>query len=174
MTLTSAETSTIVTALALAGWDEAVVRVGDVTISVGRNGVAPAFAVAVPAPATAPPAPATAPVAATTATVPEAPVPASPSAAGNAGPSAARETAPTTVTAPSVGLFRRGPSGAAARFVEIGARVRQGDVLGVVDVMTLAYDILAPCAGVVTEFLVDDAGAVQFGDVLLTLTPEPV
>lgn len=160
MALTIAETSRIATALAGAGWYEAVVRVGDVTIAVGRLGAAPAVLPAVPVP------PTTAVSAPTAPADLRAPVPV------DTGASAIPETTATPVTSPSVGVFRCRPSAGAAPFVEVGARVEPGGILGVVEVMPLTYDITAPCAGVVAEVLVEDSGAVQFGDVLFTLSPE--
>lgn len=161
MTLTRADTHQILAALLAADWDEAVVTVAGLRIAVARGG----------APLTGPATPVAAP-AAVAAPVPGAPAPVA--AGAGTGAPAPPGAGATSARAPSVGVFRRGPSPDAPPFVEVGARVEQGETLGIVEVTRLVYEVPAPCGGVVLEVLVEDAEPVEFGDVLVTLQPAPV
>lgn len=177
MTLTPAETRQILDALAASDWDEAVVTIGDVTIAVARNGGSVNGAAA-PTAMTAPPAgrtsEAASPLAEPAATVVPATVASPATAPSPAVEPVPRDTATTPVTAPSVGVFWRSPSPGAAPFVDVGSRVAEGDTLGIVEVMKLMNNIQAPCSGVVVDVLVENAAAVEYDDVLLTLAPDPV
>jgi len=166
LSLSSSDIRLIVEALQESGWDQADVTIGDVRISVARNGLglpgegAPAALAPVAAPA-----PAAAPVAA-------APAPAPAPAAVEAAPAPAAPVDGHVVSAPSVGVFWRAPQPGAAPFVEVGARVTAGDTLGIVEVMKLMNTISADVTGTVVAIHVPNAGAVEFGTPLFTIKVE--
>jgi acetyl-CoA carboxylase biotin carboxyl carrier protein len=82
-----------------------------------------------------------------------------------------------TVTAPSEGIFYRRPSPEAPPFVERGALVSTGTVLGLVEVMKCFNQITyggpgLPPSGEVLQVLVEDAVEVQFGQALFRVRPK--
>lgn len=158
----------ILDALEQSDWDEAVVTVGDVSIALARNGAplpgSGVTAVSAPRPAPAEPA-------AAIPTAAPAPVPPAPAAPAPA-PSPVSAGADVEVTSPTVGIFWRSPEPGAPPFAEVGARVEAGDILCIVEVMKLMNNVTAPVSGVVTGIRVDNAAAVEFDEVLLTIAPE--
>ena len=74
-----------------------------------------------------------------------------------------------TIDAPMIGVFYRRPSPGAAPFVEPGQRVEADTTIGIIEIMKLMNPIVAGKAGVITEFLVTDADAVEFGQPLATI-----
>jgi len=119
---------------------------------------------AAPAPAAAAPAPAD--------PAPAADRPArSPAAAG--APAAAEGDGPPegahVLTSPIVGTFYRASSPDADPFVEVGARVRTGQVLCIVEAMKLMNEIESDADGEVLEIYPDNAQAVEFGEPLFAI-----
>jgi acetyl-CoA carboxylase biotin carboxyl carrier protein len=76
-----------------------------------------------------------------------------------------------TVRAPLVGTFYRAGSPQARPFVEVGAAVQTGSVLCIIEAMKLMNEIESEHAGVVTEVLVDNGRAVEFGEALFRIRP---
>jgi acetyl-CoA carboxylase biotin carboxyl carrier protein len=76
-----------------------------------------------------------------------------------------------TVTSPFVGTFYRAPSPEAPAFVEIGQRVKRGQVLCIVEAMKLMNEIEAEIDGVVTACLAENAQPVEYGQALFTIAP---
>jgi biotin carboxyl carrier protein len=68
-----------------------------------------------------------------------------------------------TATAPAVGIFR-------PRNGIRGTAVRSGDRLGVVDMLGIAQDVLAPVDGVVGEILAEPGDGVEYGQDLFAMT----
>lgn len=75
------------------------------------------------------------------------------------------------VTAPMVGTVYLSPEPGAPPFVTVGQAVDAGSPLCIVEVMKLMNSITAECAGMVSDILVDDAEAVEFGQGLFVITP---
>jgi biotin carboxyl carrier protein len=80
------------------------------------------------------------------------------------------------ITAPSEGVFYRRPSPDAPPYVEAGAEVTTGTVLGLVEVMKSFNQITyggtgLPERGTVIEVLVDDTAEVAFGQRLFLIRP---
>ena len=117
-----------------------------------------------PAPYPAP-APAHAPVAVA---VPAAPPPA---AAPRAEKAEKAEKPGTLVTSPFVGTFYRAPSPDSPPYVDVGAKVKKGQVLCIVEAMKLMNEIEAEVEGVVAEILVQNATPVEFGQPLFRVEP---
>jgi acetyl-CoA carboxylase biotin carboxyl carrier protein len=150
-------------------WREMVVTVGEDRLHVSKD---PLPAEALVPPAAGPSAPATGPVAGG---VPPAPVAkASSPAASPAAPPVAEATPTdgTLIESPSVGLFWRAPSPGAPPFVELGQRVAAGDTVAIVEVMKLMNHVASPVDGVVTAILVENGGAVEYGQTIVAVDPE--
>ena len=75
------------------------------------------------------------------------------------------------VRAPLVGRFYRSPSPDSAPFVEVGDRVRKGQVLCIIEAMKLMNQIEAEFPGVVRAVLVEDGHPVEFGEPLFEIEP---
>jgi acetyl-CoA carboxylase biotin carboxyl carrier protein len=73
------------------------------------------------------------------------------------------------VPAPLVGTFYRAPSPGAPPFVEVGARVRAGQTLAIVEAMKLMNPIVCEVDGQVLELPVADGESVQFGQSLVCI-----
>jgi acetyl-CoA carboxylase biotin carboxyl carrier protein len=73
------------------------------------------------------------------------------------------------VTSPFVGNFYRAPSPDAAPFVEVGAAVKPGQTLCIVEAMKLMNEIEADCAGTVQDILVDNGKPVEYGQPLFRI-----
>lgn len=73
------------------------------------------------------------------------------------------------VRAPLVGRFYRSPSPEAPPFVEVGDRVRKGQVLCLIEAMKLMNQIEAEWSGIVRAVIADDGGPVEFGEPLFEI-----
>lgn len=101
---------------------------------------------------------------------PEAGVPAAPVAAAAPAAAPAAPAAPViqghVVKAPMVGTFYRSPNPGAAPFVDVGATVKEGDPLCIIEAMKLLNEIEADKAGVIKEILVENGEPVEYGQPL--------
>ena len=150
-------------------WREMVVTVGEDRLHVSKD---PLPAESIAPPPAGPSVPAAGPVAAGD---PPAPVAkASSPAASPATPPAAEATPTdgTQIESPSVGLFWRAPSPGAPPFVEVGQKVAAGDTVAIVEVMKLMNHVASPVDGVVTAILVENGGAVEYGQTIVVVDPE--
>jgi acetyl-CoA carboxylase biotin carboxyl carrier protein len=77
----------------------------------------------------------------------------------------------TVVTSPFVGTFYRSPSPDAPSFVEVGAPVRKGQVLCIVEAMKLMNEIEAEAPGKLAEVLAENGQTVEFGQPLFRIEP---
>ena len=75
------------------------------------------------------------------------------------------------VKAPMVGTFYRASAPDDAPFVEIGDVVKKGDVICIVEAMKLMNEIKAEFSGKITEVLIENAEAVEFGQTLYRIEP---
>lgn len=123
-----------------------------------------------PAPAPTPAAPL---VVATSLPVPAAPglslAPAAPAAAPATAEAA--EEGLIVVKSPIVGTFYRAPAPNAPPFVEVGDRVKVGQVLCIVEAMKLMNEIEAETAGEIVKVHPENGQPVQYGDPLFSLRP---
>jgi acetyl-CoA carboxylase biotin carboxyl carrier protein len=81
------------------------------------------------------------------------------------------ETRVITVTSPIVGTFYRASSPEADPFVEVGAKVKKGQVLCIVEAMKLMNEIESEVDGVVIKILVDNGQPVEYGEPLFLIEP---
>jgi acetyl-CoA carboxylase biotin carboxyl carrier protein len=68
-----------------------------------------------------------------------------------------------------VGTFYRSPEPSAAPFVEVGTRIKKGQVLCVIEAMKLMNEIDAECDGEVVSIYVENGQAVQYGERLFAI-----
>jgi acetyl-CoA carboxylase biotin carboxyl carrier protein len=128
-----------------------------VTRSFGKEVVqmaAPAYAPQMAAPAPAPAA----------SGVPAGSVPA-------AAPATAEDLAanPGTLTSPMVGTAYRSPEPGKPAFVEVGAKVSEGQTVLIIEAMKTMNQIPAHRSGTVTRILVEDAQPVEYGEPLVVI-----
>lgn len=71
------------------------------------------------------------------------------------------------ITSPMVGTFYKAPSPDAKPFVELGATVKEGQVVCIIEAMKLMNEIEADAAGKIVEICVEDGQPVEFGQVLM-------
>ena len=73
------------------------------------------------------------------------------------------------VKSPIVGTFYRAPEPGAPNFVEVGATVRKGQVLCIIEAMKLMNEIECDTDGEVTAAYVENGRPVQFGERLFAV-----
>lgn len=104
-----------------------------------------------------------------------APVPvAAPIQVASAGVAAASavETARTSknaVSAPMVGTAYLSPAPGSRPFIEVGAAVKEGQTILIIEAMKTMNQIPAPRSGRVTEILVEDGAPVEYGEALVVI-----
>ena len=96
-------------------------------------------------------------------------VPAPVSAAAAAAPAAEAEAGVTLVKSPIVGTFYRTPDPSAPPFVDVGDRIRVGQVLCIIEAMKLMNEIEAEVAGEVVKVHRESGQPVQYGDALFSI-----
>ena len=164
MTLTFKEVSEIMKIIDASECEEVVLELEGMKLVVRRGAIANAGV----------------PVAASVA--PPAPIATSPVQAGSPAPGeATQQPAPVAVEAsaegvqvraPMVGSFYRRPSPDQPPFVEIGSKVKAGDPLCLIEVMKLYTTIEATVAGTVKQIAAEDAGLVEFDQLLFVIAPD--
>jgi acetyl-CoA carboxylase biotin carboxyl carrier protein len=104
-------------------------------------------------------------------TIPQyaAPAPAGAPVAAAAAPAAAPEPTGHIVKSPMVGTFYRSSAPGAAAFVEVGAVVKEGDTLCIIEAMKLLNEIDADKSGTITQILVENGQPVEFGQPLFVI-----
>lgn len=73
------------------------------------------------------------------------------------------------VKSPMVGTFYAKPSPTASQYVEIGSTVSKGDTLCIIEAMKLMNEIESDYSGKITEILVKDGEAVEYGTPLFVI-----
>jgi acetyl-CoA carboxylase biotin carboxyl carrier protein len=93
-------------------------------------------------------------------------------------PAAAPAAAPVAVVAeptghivksPMVGTFYRSSAPGSAAYVEVGAVVKEGDTLCIIEAMKLLNEIDADKSGTITQILVENGQPVEFGQPLFVI-----
>ena len=88
-----------------------------------------------------------------------------------AAPSAAEDLSshPGTLTSPMVGTAYRSPEPGKPTFVDVGAKVSEGQTVLIIEAMKTMNQIPAHRSGTVTRILVDDAQPVEYGEPLVVI-----
>jgi acetyl-CoA carboxylase biotin carboxyl carrier protein len=92
---------------------------------------------------------------------------AAPAAAAAAAPAA--QDNKNAVTAPMVGTAYLAPAPGSRNFVEVGATVKEGQTLLIIEAMKTMNQIPAPRSGKVTEILINDSQPVEYGQPLVVI-----
>ena len=109
-----------------------------------------------------------------------APPPAAPAPVAAAAPPAAAASEPepastgsgvsgNVVKSPMVGTFYRSPSPSSPAFVDVGATVKAGDVLCIVEAMKMMNQIEADVSGTIEAVLVENGEPVEFDQPLFSI-----
>ncbi|WP_462421535.1 acetyl-CoA carboxylase [Salinicoccus sp. Marseille-QA3877] len=67
------------------------------------------------------------------------------------------------VLSPIPGVFYRKPSPDEEVFVNEGDEIKEGDVIGLVEVMKSFHELKAESSGIISEFKVEDEGMLEAG-----------
>ncbi len=94
-----------------------------------------------------------------------------PSAPVRAPVEAAAEKKGHVITSPFVGTFYRSPAPDQPVFAEVGASVKKGQTLCIIEAMKLMNEIESEVAGKVAEVLVQNGQPVEFGQPLFRIEP---
>jgi acetyl-CoA carboxylase biotin carboxyl carrier protein len=97
------------------------------------------------------------------------PLPVAPSAPPP--PAAASRGDLLEVTAPMVATFYRAAAPGEAPFVEVGARIKVGQTVCILEAMKLMNELESEVGGEVVEILVENGTPVEFGQVLMRVRP---
>jgi acetyl-CoA carboxylase biotin carboxyl carrier protein len=96
-----------------------------------------------------------------------APAPAPASAGASESPAPADEDKNiSTVTSPMVGTFYRAPSPDSPAFADVGTKVGADSVVCIIEAMKVMNEIQSEISGTVTEVLVENGEAVEYGQPL--------
>ena len=134
------------------GMAEIEIKEGEESVKISRYGTSPAPSL-MPAQSLVPQQPVSTP----------APVATSPVV------TAENQTSDQSIVSPMVGTFYSAPSPTAKPFVTIGQKINQGDTVGIIEAMKIMNQIEADQSGTVTEILIKDGEAVEFGQPLIVI-----
>ena len=101
--------------------------------------------------------------------VPAASAPAPAAGSAGTGPQAADEIELAVVKSPIVGTFYRSSEPSAPSFVEIGAKVKKGQVLCIIEAMKLMNEIDSEYDGEIVSIYVENGQPVQYGERLFAI-----
>jgi len=106
-------------------------------------------------------------------TMPTAAAPA-PAPAAQAAPAATPAAGPAApsghlVKSPMVGTFYRSASPGAKPFIEVGAQVKEGDTICIIEAMKILNEIEADKTGTITQVLAENGQAVEYGQPLFVI-----
>ena len=97
------------------------------------------------------------------------PVAAAAAPVAEAAPAAAAASAGHAVKSPMVGTFYRSSSPGAKPFIEIGAQVKEGETLCIIEAMKILNEIEADKSGTVTRVMAENGQAVEYGQPLFVI-----
>ncbi|HEX2568816.1 MAG TPA: acetyl-CoA carboxylase biotin carboxyl carrier protein [Polyangia bacterium] len=119
-----------------------------------------------------PAAPAALPPPIPAAATPSAPVAQAAPAPAASAPATDDKAQPTVyITSPFVGTFYRSPSPEASSFVEVGQRIKKGQVLCIIEAMKLMNEIEAEINGTVVAIMAENGQPVEYGEPLFQIRP---
>jgi acetyl-CoA carboxylase biotin carboxyl carrier protein len=83
----------------------------------------------------------------------------------------ASEAGLTDVPSPLLGIFYRAPKPGEPPFVEVGAKVQEDTVIGIIEVMKLMNSVRAGVKGQIAEVLAENGALVEYGEALMRVRP---
>jgi acetyl-CoA carboxylase biotin carboxyl carrier protein len=75
------------------------------------------------------------------------------------------------VVSPLLGIFYRAPKPGEPPFVEVGSKVVEDTVVGIIEVMKLMNSVCAGVRGEVVEILAENEALVEYDEILLRVRP---
>ena len=84
-------------------------------------------------------------------------------------PTVANQETGHTVKSPMVGTFYRSSNPGGKAFIEIGANVKEGDPICIIEAMKIMNEIEADKSGVITKIWCENGQPVEFGQPLFTI-----
>ncbi|WP_176084171.1 acetyl-CoA carboxylase biotin carboxyl carrier protein [Martelella sp. HB161492] len=100
---------------------------------------------------------------------PQAAPAAAPAPVAAAEPAKAAPKNENALKAPMVGTVYLAPAPGARPFIEVGANVKEGQTLLIIEAMKTMNQIPAPKSGKIVEILVEDAQPVEYGEPLVVI-----
>jgi acetyl-CoA carboxylase biotin carboxyl carrier protein len=76
------------------------------------------------------------------------------------------------ITSPMVGTFYRAPAPGEAAFVTVNERIRQGQVVCIIEAMKLMNEIESEISGQIVEIAIENGEPVEYGQILMWVNPE--
>jgi len=150
VTLTAKDVAEIMRLLEQSSFDSLSIEIDGVKLNLQRGSSAPVERTVVPAPATGSSRP-------PQSVLPKAKPPSEPGL--------------SEVASPLLGIFYRAPKPGEPPFVEVGSKVEQDTVIGIIEVMKLMNSVCAGVKGEVAEILVENAALVEFDEILVRVRP---
>jgi acetyl-CoA carboxylase biotin carboxyl carrier protein len=92
-----------------------------------------------------------------------------PAAQAQAAPAASLRDPANVVNAPMVGTAYLAPAPGARPFIEVGATIKEGQTLIIIEAMKTMNQIPSPKSGKVTEILVEDGMPIEYGQALVVI-----
>ena len=86
-----------------------------------------------------------------------------------AAPEKAQESTGPVIKSPMVGTFYRAPSPDSKSFVDIGSTVKADSTVCIIEAMKVMNEIQAELSGTITEILVENGEAVEYGQPLFRI-----
>ncbi len=80
-----------------------------------------------------------------------------------------KEETGTKITSPIIGTAYLAPEPGAKKFIEVGAQIKKGQTVMIVEAMKTMNHVPSTSDGVVKKILVQDGEAVEFGQTLVLL-----
>jgi len=75
----------------------------------------------------------------------------------------------TEITSPIIGTAYHAPEPGAKKFVEVGKKIKKGDIIMIVEAMKTMNHVPSTADGVVKEICVEDGHPVEFGQTIIIL-----
>ena len=97
---------------------------------------------------------------------PVAATPATPAPVSSTEKEKAEDPDAKTIKSPMVGTFYRAPSPDSANFTNVGKKVDVDSIVCIIEAMKVMNEIQAEVKGTITEILVEDGDAIEFGQPL--------
>jgi len=75
------------------------------------------------------------------------------------------------IPAPLLGIFYRAPKPGEPPFVDMGSKIEEETIIGIIEVMKLMHSVHAGVKGEVVDILVENGQAIEYGEVLFRVRP---
>ena len=76
------------------------------------------------------------------------------------------------IPSPLLGIFHRAPKPGEPPFVDVGSKLQEPTVIGIIEVMKLMNSVRAGVRGEVVEVLAANGAPIEYGEILLRVRPE--